>query len=334
MALTVAIGAIIVLWTGWGACALRFRLPFGRPANQVVVAAWLGLAAWAVSGIALGRIPWVGPFGAVSLALLAWWWLGVRPSNDRDWMPEVAEQTYGGISGSIVTLHNVRNFRWRTRDDYDVRWETRRYDLDRLESVDLVLSTWGRPAIAHVMVSFGFGDDDFVVFSVEIRRKRGDVFSEIGGFFRKYELSVLASTEEDSLRVRTHVRGEEGYLYRVRMPLDGARALFTSYVRTASQLRQRPRFYNTLTANCTTLIWRLANQIIPELPMDYRLMLSGYLPEYLDRLDALAGEGDPASRRLAGRYTRRALAVRNADDYSRAIREGVPGISPPANRSD
>lgn len=330
--MTTAIAIVaIIFWTAWGACALWFRLPFNRRTNRAAVTAWLGLALLAVSGLFLGRIAWTDPFGAASLALLAWWWLGVRPSNNRDWMPEVARLTNGDVAGDIVTLHNVRDFRWRTQDDYDVCWLTREYDLSRLESVDLVLSTWGRPSVAHAMVSFGFGAGSFVVFSVEIRRKRGDVFSEIGGFFRKYELSVLASTEEDSLRVRTNVRGEEGYLYRIDMPLDGARALFVSYVRTASRLRQRPRFYNTLTANCTTLIWRLANQIIPGLPMDYRLMLSGYLPEYLDRLDALAGEGDVASRRRAGNYTSRALATHDAADYSRVIREGVPGI--PASES-
>lgn len=333
MTAAIAIAAI-GLWAGWGACALWFRLPFNRQVNQAAVATWLGLALLAASGFISGRTALTSVFGAASLVLLAWWWLGVRPSNDRDWMPEVAELTYGDITGDVVTLHNVRDFRWRTQDDYDARWTTRHYDLNQLESVDLVLSTWGRPAVAHAMVSFGFGAGSFVVFSVEIRRKRGDVFSEIGGFFRKYELSILASTEEDSLRVRTNVRGEEGYLYRVDMPLDGARALFVSYVRTASRLRQRPRFYNTLTANCTTLIWRLANQIVPGLPMDYRLLLSGYLPEYLDRMDALAGEGDVASRRRAGNYTSRALAAANTADYSRVIREGVPGIprldDPPA----
>ncbi|TAN27173.1 MAG: DUF4105 domain-containing protein [Castellaniella sp.] len=324
--------AAIMLWAGWGACALWFRLPFNRRVNTVIIAAWLGLTLLGAAGLISGETRWTDPFGAASLMLLAWWWLGVRPSNDRDWMPEVARLTHGDVAGNIVTLYNVRDFRWRTQDDYDVRWRTCRYDLDRLESVDLVLSTWGNPAVAHAMVSFGFGAGSFVIFSVEIRRKRGDVFSEIGGFFRKYELSVLASTEEDSLRVRTNVRGEKGYLYRIDIPLDGARALFVSYVRTASRLRQRPRFYNTLTANCTTLIWRLANQIIPGLPMDYRLLLSGYLPEYLDCLGGLAGEGDVASRRRAGNYTSRALAAPDAADYSRVIREGVPGIPPPDDR--
>jgi hypothetical protein len=197
-----------------------------------------------------------------------------------------------------------------------------------LESVDLVLSYWGRPAIAHAMVSFGFGNGQYVVFSVEIRRKLNDKFSEIGGFFRRYELSVLASTEEDSLRVRTNVRGEDGYLYRVKMPEGAARSLFLSYVETASNLIQAPRFYNTLTANCTTIVYKLAAQIVPRLPMDYRLLLSGYLPEYLYRLGALEGAESAAAYRLAGHYTERARATQADDEqYSHNIRLGVPGVN-------
>jgi hypothetical protein len=164
------------------------------------------------------------------------------------------------------------------------------------------------------------------VFSVEIRRKLGDKFSEIGGFFRQYELAILASTEEDSLRVRTNVRGEEGYLYRVKMPEGASRSLFLSYVETASSLVHRPRFYNTLTANCTTIVYKLADQIVPRLPMNYRLLLSGYLPEYLYRLGALEGAESVAAYRLAGRYTERALATPVGEQYSRNIRRGVPGV--------
>ncbi|MDT4843945.1 hypothetical protein FQZ97_778840 [compost metagenome] len=176
------------------------------------------------------------------------------------------------------------------------------------------------------MVSFGFSDGQHLVYSVEIRRKLNDRFSEIGGFFRQYELAVLASTEEDSLRVRTNVRGEDGYLYRVHMPEGAARKLLLSYVDTANQLIATPRFYNTLTANCTTIVYRLADQIVPGLPMDYRLLLSGYLPEYLYRLDALEGADSPEAYRRAGRYTERARATEDAADYSRNIRIGVPGM--------
>jgi len=230
---------------------------------------------------------------------------------------------------SAPTLHNVRNFEWRSATDYDAHWETRSYDLSTLQSVDMVLSYWGHPAIAHTMVSFGFSDGQYVVFSVEIRRKLGDTFSEVGGFFRRYELAVLASTEQDSLRVRTNVRGEDSYLYRIQMPKEAAQSLFLSYVDTANQLRDHPRFYNTVTANCTTIIYQLAKKIVPGLPLDYRLLLSGYLPEYMFELDALAGADSVQAYRRAGQYAERAQASQDLESFSHDIRRGVPGITEP-----
>lgn len=334
MILQAAAGLAVLAGAAWGALALWFQPPLGRHARALPPAAWLALAAAALAGLAGGSFLPAAGFGALLLALLAWWRLGVRPSNAREWMPEVARQTQGSVDGDRVTLRNVRDFHWRTRTDYDPRWETRVYDLSRLASVDLALSYWGRPAVAHAMVSFGFDDGQYLVFSVEIRRKRNDTFSELGGFFRQYELAVLASTEEDSLRVRTNVRGEDGYLYRVRMPEGAARKLLLSYVATANRLVRKPRFYNTLTANCTTIVYRLADQIVPGLPMDYRLLLSGYLPEYLYRLGALDGADSAQAYRRGGRYTDRARAAGDAPDFSRRIRVGVPGVEAPAQAAD
>lgn len=317
--------------TCWGAMALWFQAPM----PVVFITGWIVLGAAAIVGLVRGSYLPLALFFAAWLVLQAWWWLGVRPSNTRQWMPEVAEQTYGSVKGNLVTLHNVRNFDWRTKTDYDPRWETRTYDLSTLQSVDLVLSYWGRPAIAHTMVSFGFSDGQQVVFSVEIRRKLGDKFSEIGGFFRDYELAVLASTEQDSLRVRTNVRGEEGYLYRVYLPEGraAAQALFLSYLDTANQLREHPRFYNTLTANCTTIIYQLAKKIVPGLPLDYRLLASGYLPEYLYDLNALRGADSVAAYRQAGNFTQRAQASERAATFSKDIRVGVPGIDATHNNA-
>jgi hypothetical protein len=329
MILLIIVVFAISACTIWGALALWFHSPFKGRLRAVPSAAWLVLAIAALAGLACGvpMIAWL--FGVALAALFLWWRLSVQPSNKREWMPEVASLTNGSIEGDIVTLHNVRNFDWRSTSDYDARWETRRYDFSQMESVDMVLSYWGRPAIAHAMVSFGFSSGQYVVFSVEIRRKLGDKFSEIGGFFRQYELAILASTEEDSLRVRTNVRGEDGYLYRVKMPEGARRALFLSYVEAASGLVHAPRFYNTLTANCTIIIYKLADQIVPGLPMDYRLLLSGYLPEYLYHLDALEGAESAAAYRIAGRYTERAHATQVAEQYSCNIRRGVPGIGEP-----
>ncbi|HAP26234.1 MAG TPA: hypothetical protein DCR74_11550, partial [Achromobacter sp.] len=306
MTVSILLGIAIALETGWGALALWIRAPLSSVWKLVAVLAWVTLALAAIAGLVWPHW-WPGlVLHGAALAVLLVWWLRIRPSNNRPWIAEVARQTHGDVDGSTVTLHNVRNFEWRSRTDFTPRWETRRYALDTLQSVDVALSYWAHPAIAHALVSFGFGDDDYVVFSVEIRRKQGDRFSEIGGFFKQYELSVIASTEADSLRVRTNVRGEDSYLYRIHMPEGAGRELFLAYVDAANLLRTTPRFYHTLTANCTTIVFQMARRIVPGLPMDYRQLLSGYLPEYLYKLHALRGAGSAAEYRRRGRYTDRA----------------------------
>ncbi|MBB1593541.1 DUF4105 domain-containing protein [Achromobacter sp. UMC46] len=326
MAASLLIGIAIALAAAWGALALWVRAPVPRGARAALTLVWLASAFAAIAALAwpAWQPAWYA-FAAAVIALLAWWHT-LRPSNDRDWIPEVARQTYGEINGNQVTLHNVRNFDWHSRTDFTPRWETRHYALDALQSVDVALSYWSRPAIAHALVSFGFGDDRYIVFSVEIRRKQGDRFSEVGGFFKQYELSVIASTEEDSLRVRTNVRGEDGYLYRVHMPLDAARSLFLAYVDSANRLRDTPRFYHTLTANCTTIVFQMARRIVPGLPLDFRQLVSGYLPEYFYDLHVLQGAGSATQYRRLGRYTDRARANATPATFSRDIRQGVPGI--------
>jgi hypothetical protein len=98
------------------------------------------------------------------------------------------------------------------------------------------------PAIAHVFLSFGFGDDHVAV-SVEARKERGEGYSSIQSFFKRYELIYVVGDERDLIRVRTNYRhdpSEDVYLYRVRGPLENARRLFLEYVRAINALRERP----------------------------------------------------------------------------------------------
>ena len=252
----------------------------------------------------------------------------IEPSNDRIWADDVAQMTSGEVTGNQVVLHNVRNFDWRTNTDYTQRWETRTYDLERLQSVDLITSYWTGPAIAHVLVSFGFDDGQHVVFSVEVRRERERGFSEIGGFFKEFELSVIAADERDVIRVRTNVRGEDDYLYRIRMPLAAKRALFLAYVGEADRLVVTPRFYNTLTANCTTLVYHMMRHIVGHLPFDYRLILSGYLPAYVYKVGGLDTRYSLEQLHSLGRITDRAKAADRSAHFSQAIRAGIPALPP------
>jgi hypothetical protein len=321
--------AVLLFVSGaWGALALAFRFPGPRAVRTGAAMAWMAACLWAWIAWLGWRTGWAAAAFVAGHAVLLAWWFSLRPRNDRVWSDDVAYLLRGEVSGSRVVLHGVRDFAWRADDDYDVRWNTRGYELDRLVRADAILSYWSGKAIAHAMLSFGFDDGRHVVFSVEIRRKRGEAFSEIGGFFRQFELVLIAAEERDIVRVRTNVRGEDAYLFPLRMTRDAMRSLFVSYVRAANDLAWSPRFYNTVTSNCTTIVYRMARRIDGRLPFDLRLLLTGYLPEYLADAGALDPRMDVEAWRRLGRITDRARAAASGEDFTAAIRRGMPEPQP------
>ena len=312
----------------WGAFALWYQAPGGQALKTLSVLLWVLFSLTLLLALWQGRTAVSLLAFAVAFGALLIWWQRIAPSNDRVWADDVAQMTTGSVDGSRVTLSNVRNFDWRSDADYTQRWETRSYDLDRLNSVDMVMSYWSGPAIAHMLISFGFDDGAHVVFSVEIRREKSESFSEIGGFFKEFELSIIAADERDVIRVRTNVRGEDDYLYRIRMPVSAMRLLFLGYVGEANSLVRTPRFYNTITVNCTTLVYHMMKRIVGYLPLDYRLIFSGYLPEYVYSVGGLDQRYSFQELRAYGRITDRAKKADRSDAFSADIRQGIPGIGP------
>ena len=270
--------ALLALATTWTLTALAYQAPDGwrSLAMAGTVVAAVGLAVLALRRQALA---WAGT--AALVLAVGLWWGSIRPSDSRDWAPEVSRTVTGEVEGNQVILHNVRNFVWRSETDFSPRWETRLYQLDTLQSVDLFSSVWGNPAIAHTLIGFGFSTGQRVVFSVEIRRERTEAFSEVGGFFKEFELALIAADENDIVRLRTDARGETVSLYPLKVTPDQARRLFLSYVALANDLAAHPAFYQTATSNCTTVIYDLARLVEPGVPFDWRILLSGYLPDYL-----------------------------------------------------
>lgn len=298
----------------WGGGALWFQ---AAPAMAVIWAVFsiATLVWWWRRRSARVLLPW-----ALSVVLMMGWWSTIKPSHDRVWADDVARMVTGRVEGSVVTLDQVRNFDWRSDADYTQRWERRSYDLKQLRSVDVAMSYWMGPAIAHTLVSFGFADGRYLTFSIEIRKERGESFDAIAGFFKRFETVLIAADERDILRVRTNARGEDMYLYRLKMPPEVMRSLFMSYLDEGALLKRAPRFYNTLTANCTTIIFEMARRIDPGLPLDWRLLASGYLDRYLYDIGALAGQSGFDALRQQAHITAKARAADKATDFSDRIR--------------
>jgi Domain of unknown function (DUF4105) len=333
---TVARAAMLLLMalalaalTGWGA----FAIYLGDSHTGSVQTGLAG--AFGLAGIAtiLGMLQprWrrrlAGGFLVLFVAVLAWWF-SIAPSNDRAWQPEVAQTPYATIDGDLVTVHNIRNFDYRAESDFTSAYYTRTYDLSKLDSVDLFAVYWMGPAIAHTIVSFGFGGEDYLAVSIEARKEQGEGYSSLKGFFRQYELIYIVADERDVVRLRTNYRRdppEDTYLYRLKGPKENARRFFLDYIKAINDIRQHPRFYNTLTANCTNVIWLHARVNPGHVPFSWKVLVSGYLPEYLYSVGRLDTTLPFAELMQRGHVNRAAQAADQAPDFSRMIRVGVPG---------
>lgn len=318
--------ALLMLATsGWGVLALYYSGP-QTPVPGIALSGTFGLAALlAITALGFRRWRWraLAAYLVLFAAVLAWW-LGIEPSNDRDWQPDVAKLAYATIDGDKVTVHNVRNFAYRSETDYTPAWYDKTYDLSKLEGVDLVAVYWMGPAIAHTFVSFAFADGEHLAVSIETRKEKGEAYSTVKGFFRQYELYYVVADERDVIRLRTNYRHdppEDVYVYRTQGPIENGRRLFLEYVRQMNALKAKPDFYNTLVNNCTTDIWYNSLVNVTHLKFSWKILASGYVPEYLyesGRLDTSLPF--PELQRRA-HVNARAQAADAAADFSRRIRE-------------
>jgi hypothetical protein len=261
-------------------------------------------------------------YGAAYAILLAWS-ASISASNNKNWAADVAHGITGFLDGNRLSVHNARNFHWRTETDYTERWEQRTYDLSKLRSLDLFLSYWMGPAIAHAIMSFGFEDGRHLDFSIELRRTQEDQYSAIAGFFKTHELVYIGADERDLMTLRK-LRNEQIQLYRLKTPPERARALLVEYIEQANDLAAHPRFYNTLTNNCTTAIFDMARTVTSSIPFDWRIILTGHLPDYLYEHGAVDTRIPLDELRQRADVTDRVDGKLSELAFSSRVREGVP----------
>src|SRR5205809_701266 len=195
-------------------------------------------------------------------------------------------------------------------------------DMRRLDRVDLMAVYWMGPAIAHIFVSFGFGDEHLPI-SIEVRKTRSKEYSTIAGFFRQYELIYIVADERDVVRVRTNYRKsppEEVYMFRAMgVPIENGRRIFLDYIRDINRLKTQPRFYNTLTTNCTTMIFAHTTVNPGHIALSWKILLSGYAPEYIYEQRRFDQSLPFEELKRRGHINARAQAADKSPDFSRLI---------------
>ena len=207
------------------------------------------------------------------------------------------------------------------------------FDLNRLDSVDLIAVYWMGDAIAHIMVSFGFQEQDFVTLSIDTLKEQGEEYSNLKGFFKQYELIFIVGDERDLIRVRTDFRKppEDVYLYRTHMTPENSRKFFIEYIRQINSMSENPEWYNTLTTNCTTDVVRLNRAYDGQARYNWKVLPS-YAPQYAYENGSLDTRIPFEELQELSYINPKARAVGDDPEFSRKIRESLPRPQSKSNR--
>ena len=314
--------AVVLAGVAWGALALWFDGPNSRLLAGTMCAA-LGLTSLLLA--ALVRPFLKGLLAAIlPVIFIVLWWVSIAPSNSRDWSPDVARTAQALFQGPSVTIENLRNFEYRSETDYEQRWERRTYNLNGIRGVDLFMSFWGPTQIAHTIASWEFDDGQHLAISIETRKRKGQSYSAVRGFFRQYEIYYVVADERDLVGLRTNYRDEQVYLYHIRASASQARALLIDYLKEVNRLAEHPQWYNALTQNCTTTIRGHTQNVGAGGRLDWRLLANGHLDELLYERGQMDTHLPFEEVRARSNITERAKAAGDSPDFSARIRQGLP----------
>ena len=313
--------------TVWAVLAIDFGDSYSSSIQKTIAVAFALFGITTMIGLGFGFWPrcLLLVYSILFLVVLGWW-LAINPSNARQWQPDVAKLPYAIIDGDRATVHNIRNVEYRSEFDFSTVYYTKTYDINKLEGIDLFVVYWMGSAIAHTIISFNFGDKDYLAVSIEARKELNEGYSTIKGFFRQYELIYIVADERDVIGLRTNYRKdppEDVYLYRLQGDKDNVRRLFLEYVKNINELQEKPVFYNTLLDNCTTAIWFNTRVNPSHLPFSWKILLSGYLPEYLYESKVLATDLPYEQLQRKANINKLAKAANKMSDFSQRIRKGI-----------
>jgi len=316
---------VILLIIVWATLAIYYsNLPWPM-ARLVLAVAFAAFSAWAfwlsgrrlMSGVALVLF-----FGVVA------WWISIQPTGDRDWRPEVAVMPRAIINGDNVRITGVRNFEYRSRDDFTPRYETRDYQLSHLKGVDFYVSYWsdgfiGR-FVGHTFLSFTFDNAPPLSISIETRPEVGRGFEPVASAFKQFELIYVVGDEKDLVGSRVMHRGEFVYLYRLNASLADARKLLMVYLKRINELADHPEFYNLFSNSCTVNIIRYANAAGRKGPFAIGHLLNGLIDSYLYHSGRIYTDLPFYQLRQQSRVNDAVRAAYGQPDFSERIRANLP----------
>lgn len=131
--MTTSLWVILLIWV---------QQPISAALSYLLIAIWLIFASlcFYLREPRQGHLKYVQALYFISFTVVVGYFFLLKPQNDRQWQANVERiANYRFVDGQ-VEIQNVRNFIWHSDEQYTTQWETRRYALENIERVDLIVS--------------------------------------------------------------------------------------------------------------------------------------------------------------------------------------------------
>ena len=238
------------------------------------------------------------------------------------WRPDLAVLPFVEFDGDDITIHHVRDGRYRSESDYDVRHYDLKFRLSDIRTVDFIVVPFKETRLlAHTMLSFGLADGRHFVISVECRLGVDENYSAVAGASRKFPLMYVVGDERDLILLRTSIRDVEVYLYRGRAEPSQVQDLLVDMLARVNKLQREPEYYDSLTNNCTTNLVQHVNKLrAGRIPNDVRVLLPGHSDRLAYELGLLEIQGPFEYARQQARINDLAQGYADSPEFSKRIR--------------
>lgn len=253
----------------------------------------------------------------------------LQPSNEKNWYDYYQNTPDASFTDDgIVTLRYVRDWKHDRSDTIERNWlENVTIDPKEVSRVWFVISSIGDSKyVAHSFLNFELKDGRVISFSIEARREVGEPYSPWKGLFRKYELIYSWGMERDFVGYRLFLLNYHTEVYPLVLTEKEAGSVFVAMAKATAQVADQPRFYNTLTGNCTNLLAKAINEAVPgRLPYDLSWNLPALSVGYLVDEGLIDTEGEKVEEvrqsSVINDFTDELMLVNDRpEDFSRALR--------------
>lgn len=276
----------------------------------------------------MGWLPVIVALASLGFVSICWYLLLGRKKarHDREWTSDCERLTHVTWQDEEnFTVHNRRDFVWRTIKDHDVKWEDWSAKTSDLSGVWFVIDHFHKiRGMAHTLLILEFGDEHLCI-SFEARREKGESYHPWSGLWREFELFMVMGTERDLVGLRTHARGNDVYLYECDVLPHKREALLRGVFARANLIHERPEWYNTITQTCTTSLVRLVNKVTPgRIPMTWRSLVPGHAHRTVWKRKILVDRGGLKATMAVGRLTpERIEGISIGEDDPRSFSAGI-----------